>query len=123
MERLKELRKKKGFTQQDVAEALNVERATYAQYELGKRSPNNDMLIKLAKFYGVTVDYILKNENSISDIREEYATNNQAKDDFIADIGEGVEIHFKNAKRKLTPEQIKIFKAFYKSFTEEDEEE
>ena len=61
--RIKELREENGLTQQAVAEFLNVKQNTYSQYENGKRQLSIDMLIKLAKFYKVSTDYILELEN------------------------------------------------------------
>lgn len=61
--RLKELREENGFTQQAVAEYLNVKQNTYSQYENEKRQLSIDVLIKLAKFYKVTTDYILELED------------------------------------------------------------
>ena len=61
--RLKELREENGLTQQAVAEYLNVKQNTYSQYENEKRQLSIDVLIKLAKFYNVTTDYILELED------------------------------------------------------------
>lgn len=58
-ERLKELRINGGFTQQDVANELQIDRSNYSKYELGKLEISIDMLITLAKFYGVNADYII----------------------------------------------------------------
>ena len=58
-ERLKELRINGGFTQQDVANELQIDRSNYSKYEFGKLEISIDMLITLAKFYGVTADYII----------------------------------------------------------------
>lgn len=61
--RIKELREENGLTQQAVADYLNVKQNTYSQYENGKRQLSVDVLIKLAKFYKVTTDYILELED------------------------------------------------------------
>ena len=61
--RIKELREENGLTQQTVADYLNVKQNTYSQYENGKRQLSVDVLIKLAKFYKVTTDYILELED------------------------------------------------------------
>lgn len=61
--RIKELREENGLTQQAVADYLNVKQNTYSQYENGKRQLSVDALIKLAKFYKVTTDYILELED------------------------------------------------------------
>ena len=61
--KLRELREEKGLKQIDVAEFLNVKQNTYSQYESEKRQLPIDALIKLAKFYEVSTDYILGLEN------------------------------------------------------------
>ena len=54
-----ELRKEKGFTQQEIANYLQIDRSNYSKYELGKLEINIDMLRKLSKLYDVSTDYIL----------------------------------------------------------------
>lgn len=58
-ERMTELRKKHNFTQEDIAKYLDCNRATVANYENGKRQPDYNTLIKLAKKYSVSTDYLL----------------------------------------------------------------
>ena len=62
-ERVKQLRQEKKLTQQHMAEILKIDQSNYSKYELGKLEMNNEMLIKIAKFFGVTTDYILGLEN------------------------------------------------------------
>ena len=57
--RLKELRKIDNYTQDYVASALGVIRQTYSHYETGKRTPNSEMLYKLAGLYDISVDDLL----------------------------------------------------------------
>ncbi len=57
--RLKDLRKSKGLTQQQVADRVWVTKAMISSYELSARSPSYEVLIKLAKLFGVTTDYLL----------------------------------------------------------------
>ena len=59
-ERLKELREENKYTQQYVAEILNIRQNTYSQYENEKREIPIRALIVLAKLYDVSVDYILE---------------------------------------------------------------
>lgn len=61
--RLQELREENELTQQFVANILNVKQNTYSQYENGKRQLPIEVLIKLAKFYKVSTDYILELED------------------------------------------------------------
>ena len=56
---LRNLRMKRGLTQQTVADFLKVKRVTYTQYELNKREPDNDTLKKLATFFEVTPNDLL----------------------------------------------------------------
>ena len=57
--KLKDLREENNFTQSQIAEYLNIKQNTYSQYENEKRQLPIDVLIKLAKFYKVSTDYIL----------------------------------------------------------------
>ena len=58
--RLKDIREDRDISQQTVAAYLNIKQNTYSQYENGKRQLPLDSLIKLARFYGVSADYILE---------------------------------------------------------------
>ena len=56
---LKRLRKERGLTQSQLAEALNVSQSTIASWENGTRQPTTDFLPTLAEFYGISTDRIL----------------------------------------------------------------
>ena len=58
--RLKDLREDRDIKQSEIAEILNVRQNTYSQYENGQRQIPIDLLIILAKYYNVSVDYILE---------------------------------------------------------------
>ena len=58
-ERLKQLRREKGYTQEQVAELLGIDRRSYCSYETGVNSINAQTLIKLSKIYGASIDYLL----------------------------------------------------------------
>ena len=57
--RLKDIREDRDITQQQIADYLHVKQNTYSQYESGKRQLPVDIVIALAKYYGVTTDYLL----------------------------------------------------------------
>jgi len=61
--KLKELRDEKGLSAAQVATHLCITRRGYSNYEQGLRQPNFNILIKLAKFFDVTTDYLLGLEN------------------------------------------------------------
>lgn len=57
------LRNKKNITQEHLANALGIARATIAMYETDKREPDNTNLKKIADFFGVSIDYLLGRKN------------------------------------------------------------
>ena len=57
--KLLEWRELHEYKQQQVAEAVGVRRATYANYECGRRSPDIEVLISLAEFYGISLDELV----------------------------------------------------------------
>lgn len=57
--RLKDLREDNDYTQAFIAEYLGVKQNTYSQYECEKREIPIALLVKLAKLYDTSVDYIL----------------------------------------------------------------
>ena len=80
---LKRLRQNNSFTQQQVADALNIDRSTYAYYESGKTTPDINALIKLARIFNVSFNDLLEDENlpqGISDSGKlEYSHQNRAR--------------------------------------------
>ncbi len=57
--RIRDLREDHDLTQKELAKALNCSQQVYSNYELGQRDIPTDILIKLSRFYNVSVDYIL----------------------------------------------------------------
>ncbi|NDO18580.1 helix-turn-helix transcriptional regulator [Lachnospiraceae bacterium MD329] len=68
-ERLKELRKSKKITQEKLADIIGVERSSIGKYESPSKPviPSTDIQIKLADYFGVTVDYLLGREEKPSE--------------------------------------------------------
>lgn len=59
-ERLKDLRKDRGLTLEALAEAVNISKSALGTYETGEfKDISPFSMIKLAKFYGVTTDYLM----------------------------------------------------------------
>lgn len=59
---LKELRKEKAITQEQLADILNVSRRTVSRWETGSNLPDLDLLIELADFYSVDLRQLLEGE-------------------------------------------------------------
>ncbi len=56
---LKVLRKSKGYTQIQLQMKTGIEQALLSKFENGERIPPTETLMRLAEFYGVSIDYIL----------------------------------------------------------------
>ena len=56
---LREIRKKRKYSQLKVAMDLNISREALSYYENGKRSPDIDMLIILSKYFNKSIDYLI----------------------------------------------------------------
>ncbi len=58
-ERLRALRKERGYTRRQVAVYCDVTEKAYQNYELMTREPKLEILIRIADLYGVTLDYLV----------------------------------------------------------------
>lgn len=58
-QRIRDLREDRDLKQKDIADYLNCSQVCYSNYELGKRDIPTEILIKLARFYKTSTDYIL----------------------------------------------------------------
>ena len=58
-ENIRNLREDHDYTQRQIAEYLHVKQNTYSQYEIGVLNYPVETLVRLADFYGVSVDYLL----------------------------------------------------------------
>ncbi|CAM3051940.1 helix-turn-helix transcriptional regulator [Leuconostoc gasicomitatum] len=59
MNRLRELRKEQGVTQQKLADDMLVTQRTLVRYESGEREPRVAILIELADYFKVSIDYLV----------------------------------------------------------------
>ena len=70
-EKLQQLRKEKGFTQEELAEALFVSRTAVSKWESGRGYPNIESLKAIAKLFSVTVDELLSSDEVLTIAEEE----------------------------------------------------
>lgn len=76
-EKLQELRKSRGLTQEELAEALFVSRTAISKWESGRGYPSIDSLKEISKFFSVTIDDLLSGEKLISIAEKENKSNIQ----------------------------------------------
>lgn len=66
-ERLTNLRKAKGLSQEQLAQELDLTRQTISKWELDQSTPDLEYIVKLSDFYGVSTDHLIKGEASKPD--------------------------------------------------------
>ncbi len=101
-DRLKKLRKDKKITQKELAKILNIQNTTLSQYENGVNEPNDEMKVKIADYFGVTIDYLLGRSN----VKQINADIDKEANELADEI---IEIYIQKGKikrgEKITPEQ------------------
>lgn len=68
--RIRELREDRDLYQKDIAEMLKMSQTGYSKYETGENDIPTQVLIKLADFYGTSVDYLLGRTNEIASVEQ-----------------------------------------------------
>lgn len=73
-ERISELREKRQLTQEELAKQLSISRASLSHYEKNRRVPDYEVLLKIADFFNVTVDYLIgrTDDPSPADVVEDH---------------------------------------------------
>ena len=82
-EKLQELRKQKGLTQEELSERLYVSRTAISKWESGRGYPNIDSLKAIAKFFSVTIDELLSGEELLNIAQEDTKQNAQHIHDLV----------------------------------------
>lgn len=83
--RLTKIREEHGYKRTELAEALEMPYRTVTNYETGEREPGHSYIIKIAKLFNVTTDYILglENETSSPDQEEPERSELVSKDELV----------------------------------------
>ena len=69
-------RKKKGISQEDLANALNVSRQAGSKWESSQSVPDMDKIVALSSYFNITTDYLLKDEIETIDGADNYSSKN-----------------------------------------------
>ncbi len=108
---IRNLRKRSGYTQKQVADLLGLDRSTYSYYELGKIKPDIATIMKLANIFGVHYTEILESEGSSG----------------LSDSFSGRNIVEKSSVEKLCFERVtqeeKKFLDIFRNLSKDDREE
>ena len=76
-EKLQELRKSKGMTQEELAEALYVSRTAISKWESGRGTPSIESLKQISAYFSVSIDDLLSAEKILSLAEQEHKVNQQ----------------------------------------------
>ncbi len=68
MNRIKEIREDKGYTQTEIAKKLGITQRNYSYFETGQTALTEEILTKIANLYNTSIDYLLYR----TDVREPY---------------------------------------------------
>jgi transcriptional regulator with XRE-family HTH domain len=69
---LKELREQRGLRQEDLAVIFNTTQQNISYYESGDRQPNNETIVLMSNYFGVSADRLLGKPESMSDLEQKY---------------------------------------------------
>ena len=114
-DRLKELRIESGILQRELADYLKVSRVTINQYESGNRSPDDEIKKKIAKYFNVSLDYLM----GVSDVRNPYINDKDLDevDKFLLELKKEAEkegLEFDETSPQELIETYKLLKEFKK---------
>lgn len=73
-EKLIQLRKEKGLSQEELGEKLNVARQTISKWELGETTPEMDKLVQISEIFDISLDNLIKDKQ---EVKTENNTNTQ----------------------------------------------
>ena len=76
-EKIIKLRKKNGWSQEELADKIYVTRQAVSKWESGQSLPDVEKIVHMSKLFGVTTDYLLNDEIGTEDIIEESASNDK----------------------------------------------
>lgn len=85
-EKLQELRKNRGLTQEELAEALYVSRTAVSKWESGRGYPSIDSLKEISKYFSVTIDELLSSERLLFIAEKENKSNIRSMCDLLFGI-------------------------------------
>lgn len=135
-DRLKELRDKESISQKKLGEILNMSQQAIAKWETGAASPDPVMLIKIADYFGVSIDYLVgrtDNPNITNDVIVESADGNitslddagLSPDDLsrITAVIEDVVKKYRSAPDEVHEDEPSVLAAHADGITEEEMQE
>ncbi|MFR5684519.1 MAG: helix-turn-helix domain-containing protein [Clostridia bacterium] len=91
-EKLRTLRENKNLSQEMLAQELNVARQTVSKWELGETTPEMDKLVKMSEIFEISLDDLIKDNETIISSTEGNNTNTQKLAGLVINILKGIGI-------------------------------
>lgn len=98
--KLRKLRENQGLLQKELADILDISTSTIGMYEQGRRQPDNDTLKKLSQYFNVSIDYLLDNEISTTNLMDNELKEIEVLKKALQKVG------FMNGDEDLTNEEL-----------------
>lgn len=119
-ERIKELRKALGFTQQQFADALGVKRNTISQYEIGRNAPIDAVISLICREFGVSETWLRNGEGEMFVPK----SRNEELFEFLTKVAEGpkndIRAKLLTVMSRLTDEQWELLADVARQLVDED---
>jgi transcriptional regulator with XRE-family HTH domain len=109
-DKLYDLRTSNDYTQKYVAEYLNMTRAAYGHYEKGKRTPNHQTLLRLAKLYHIDISELIN--NSTTPVPDDRLTDFATYDLHKKSHDKALLLHENHPSSSLSKDKVKLLE-FY----------
>ena len=104
MNRIKQLRKEKGITQENLSAMVGISQVTVSEYENGRNYPSVENLLKIADHFGVSTDYLLERSNIRGTLKAGEYTGDEAE--------------LLNNYRSLPPSERAMVRAYLQALTD-----
>ncbi|MBM6938495.1 helix-turn-helix transcriptional regulator [Pseudoflavonifractor phocaeensis] len=121
-ERIKELRKALGFTQQQFADHIGVKRNTVGQYEIGRNPPTDTVITLICREFGVSETWLRSGEGEMFVPK----SRNEELFEFIAKVAEGpkndIRAKLLTVMSRLTDEQWELLADIARQLADEEQE-
>lgn len=118
-ERIKELRKALGLTQQKFADAIGVRQNTVAQYEMGRNPPNDTVITLICREFNVSEEWLRTGNGEMFQPK----SRNEELFEFAARVAEGdpgsIQAQLLAVMARLTDEQWEVLAEVAREFVEE----
>ena len=117
-ERIKELRKTLGFTQQEFADRIGVKRNTVATYEMGRSMPSDSAISLICREFSISEDWL---RNGNGDMFKPRSRNKELFEYFnqIVENPSGIQLKLFEVMSRLTDEQLEILAKVAQEFASE----